>query len=810
MGSRDPQKMASDKPSIALLLNPFAWLLWILDFLVWLVYFVLIGWVLYLIRLATDQGNRGVQVKGGLWRLNQPEANPDLIAVPQEGITTAWRCFSRAAGKFATSRCMGTRQYVGTWRQEPDHKIVKKVFADTHWSTYNQFHGEALAFGRGLLALGMVPSVALNKEDFEADDRPDTMLLWENTCAEWMTALAGAFSQSMVVATSYATLGMDGVEEAVQQCECRVVMCNRAEVAKLAAEKDKVPSLTTIIYTNMHVGGHEFFGNQPLPKGHNIGFHVDDLPELINGIKVISYEQVLASGECSSEQVHEPKPDNIAVVMYTSGSTGSPKGVVITHKNITASVAALSTNFRGWGVEGGETYLAYLPAAHILELCCEISMISFGAEIGYADPRTLSSTGAGRLMPDNSVSFAPDLNYAPGAIQAFAPTCMAAVPKIWDILKKGIEQKVDSGSPIVKFLFETAFVAVSNNTWRSCPLLSLVFRKVQAMTGNRMKIGISGGGPISGDVQTFTRTVFGMPVIQGYALTETCCAGTVQSHTDGRNGVVGAPVASVEIRLVSCPECNDRNGKPYMDTDTTHFDGSACKGRGEIHIRGNSVSLGYYAKGAQREALLKKTADEFDKDGWFHTGDIGFFTPDGCIKIVDRLKNLVKLKGGEYVALEQMEAVFGTSTYANGINGGVMVYADGDMDRAVALVQANMHALKQYATANSISFTNDEDLCANASVATAITADLNKLGKGKLSPIEVLSTVHLVSGSGPMSFPGSTLSPWTPDNGFLTASNKTDRTSILHGKRMPVDGVEVCSESFEVIIAALKKSPPRR
>eukprot|EP00658_Telonema_sp_P-2_P033823 TRINITY_DN2474_c0_g6_i1.p1 TRINITY_DN2474_c0_g6~~TRINITY_DN2474_c0_g6_i1.p1 ORF type:complete len:580 (-),score=175.75 TRINITY_DN2474_c0_g6_i1:442-2181(-) len=563
------------------------------------------------------------------------------------------------------------------------------------------------------------------------------------------------------------------------------------------------------IYTDLHCGGHEFFGTATLPVGHKAPA-LEPLPAEINGIQVLSFEQVLAMGENSQEPAHEPTPKNMAVVMYTSGSTGKPKGVVISHGNIAASVGALSCNFMTWGTEGAEVYLAYLPAAHILELCCEVAMVSFGAQIGYADPRTLSSTGAGVLLPDGSVSFTPDLVHAPGAIQAFAPTAMAAVPKIWDILKKGIETKVNGGSPVVKFLFDTAFHGISNQTWRSCPLLGLVFKKVQAMTGGRMHIGISGGGPISSEVQTFIRTVFGMPLIQGYALTETCCAGTVQLSTDSRNGVVGAPVGSVELRLVDCPDCTDRNGNPYLSADTHHFDGSTCAGRGEVHIRGNSVSLGYYAKGDQREALLKKTAEEFDSDGWFHTGDIGLFTTDGCLRIVDRLKNLVKLKGGEYVALEQMEAVFGTSTFANGINGGVMVYADGDMDRGVALVQANMPALKEFADANGISYTSDEDLCANADAAAAVTADLNKAGKGKLSALEVISTVHLVSGSGPPSFPGSATSPWTPDNGFLTASNKTDRSAILHGKRKPIDGQEVCSESFEAIIGALKKFVPKR
>ena len=135
--------------------------------------------------------------------------------------------------------------------------------------------------------------------------------------------------------------------------------------------------------------------------------------------------------------------------------------------------------------------------------------------------------------------------------------------------------------------------------------------------------------------------------VQGYALTESCCAGTIQFQNDPRDGVVGPPAASVEICLASCTEVCDRDGKPYLDTDTSHY-GLPCRGRGEVLIRGHSVSSGYLKK-------IEKTQKEFDKYGYFHTGDIAIFTTDGCIKIVDRLKNLVKLKGGEYIALESME-----------------------------------------------------------------------------------------------------------------------------------------------------------
>jgi len=584
--------------------------------------------------------------------------------------------------------------------------------------------------------------------------------------------------------------------------------------------------LKAIVYTNMHQGGGECFGfDGDLGSISKTGtppelgpLDVQNVPE---GLKIISFDEVVKEGEGMADKDYDNKPDKetMAVVMYTSGSTGKPKGVVIAHKNLCAAVAGLGDNFSSWGTEGEETYIAYLPAAHILELVAEMAMLAFGAELGYADPRTIASAGACRLKADGTLQFAPDLDNAPGAIQEFKPTCMAAVPKIWDILKKGIEDNIGGGSAVVRFLFDTCFAACANAIhWRYCPLLSMLFeKKVKGMVGGRLKIGISGGGPISAEVQSFCRTVFNGPLIQGYALTETTCVGCVQMKEDNRDGVVGAPLAAAEIRLNDCKEVEDRAGKPYLSTDTHHFDGTACVGRGEVWIRGPAVSLGYYATGDQAEALNKKTTDEFSdpapnsgdhwgKD-WFHTGDIGMFTPDGSLKLVDRLKNLVKLKGGEYIAVEQMETKFATSVYVDGKNGGVMVHGDGDMDKPVALVQMNMGKLRQFAESKGISG-DDESICDNAEVTRMILDDLNRCGKeGGLARNEMLCAVGLIPGTGPMEFPGNNKSPWTPENGFLTASNKTDRNAIKNGKTKELTpGNPVTSPSFADILEPLRKT----
>jgi len=538
------------------------------------------------------------------------------------------------------------------------------------------------------------------------------------------------------------------------------------------------------------------------------------MPEgAFDGLQIKHYEEVIKLGREYKEAQEKPTRDTMAVVMYTSGSTGKPKGVLIAHKNLCASIAGMATQFGSWGEEGKEVYIAYLPAAHILELVAEIAMISFGAAIGYADPRTIASTGAGRFHKKDGkkcISFTPSLELAPGAIQEFRPTTMAAVPKIWDILKKAVETKMNESSSVVRVIFEAAYAAQKNGaSWRYCPLLNLFFTKgVGSVVGGRMKCGISGGGPLSSEVQQFCRIAFGFPLIQGYALTETTCAGCVQLTSDSEDGVVGAPISSVEIKLIDCPTVNDRFGKPYLVKDSEHYDKTKCAGRGEVLIRGPSVSMGYYAKGEQAEALIQKTTEEFsnvapnenDKDyDWFHTGDIGLFTPDGRLKLIDRKKNLVKLKGGEYIAIEQMEAVYGTSTWVDAKAGGIMVHGDGDMDKPVALLQGNMPALRKWAEENGVSG-DDDAIASNEKVVAMVLKDLLSIHTGKLAINEKLIAIAIISGTGPAEWPGDDKSTWTPENGFLTASNKTDRNAIKHGKEM--NGVN--SPSFAAILQTLR------
>jgi long-chain acyl-CoA synthetase len=249
------------------------------------------------------------------------------------------------------------------------------------------------------------------------------------------------------------------------------------------------------------------------------------------------------------------------------------------------------------------------------------------------------------------------------------------------------------------------------------------------------------------------------PVGQGYGLTETCAGLTLQDVKDDRCGIAGAPIPCVEVKMVSCPEINDKAGLPYLSSDRKDANGNPVFGRGEVWVRGANVGLGYYM-------MPEKTKEDFDEDGWFKTGDIGQFADDGSVQIVDRKKNLIKLKGGEYIAIENMEMCYNNSSFVDAATGGVCCYGDGDMDRPVAVIQLNANTVKNWMKQNGIT---DDISKVNESKALydAVLADMVKLHKeAGLGRNEKLVAIAFLS------------DPWTPENGCLTAANKLQRRAV--------------------------------
>ena len=311
----------------------------------------------------------------------------------------------------------------------------------------------------------------------------------------------------------------------------------------------------------------------------------------------------------------EPRGDDVATIIYTSGTTGVPKGVMLTHSNI-ASETVLSLRAMAVGPE--DTYLSFLPLSHVFERCAGFyTMLYAGVTIAYAE----SLDGLARDMRE------------------VHPTVILAVPRMYEKVLARATETAASGGPLKKAVFDWAYrVAVRCGTManegRAIPLLlslehalagALVYKKIAAGLGGRSKLRVSGGAPLLREVGLFFRGA-GLPIYEGFGLTETSAAISVNTYTRHRVGTVGPLLEEVEVRMA--PD-------------------------GEVLVRGPMVMKGYWQK-------PKETAEAL-QDGWLHTGDIGAFDNDGYLLITDRKKDLLVTSGGKKVAPQPIEAALKAS-----------------------------------------------------------------------------------------------------------------------------------------------------
>jgi long-chain acyl-CoA synthetase len=381
----------------------------------------------------------------------------------------------------------------------------------------------------------------------------------------------------------------------------------------------------------------------------------------------------------------------------------------------------------GHHIREGEDYMmAYLPLAHVLEFLVENTCLFWGVTLGYGSPRTLTDTSVRNCKGD---------------IKEFRPTIMTGVPAVWESIRKGVLSNVSKMSPAAQVVFNRAFATKSWLQDRGLPtgvLDSLVFNKIQEQVGGRFRFGLAGGAPISIETQKFLSVCLG-PILNGFGMTE---SGKFFNHDERRDslliiplvgmcaimtpdhftlGSVGGPVPCCEIKLVDVPDAN------YLSTNE--------KPQGEIWVRGSSVAQGYF----KQEELTKEV---FREDGWLCTGDIGEWNPDGSLNVIDRIKNLVKLSNGEYIALEKLESVYKS---ALGV-GNICVYGDSHQPRPVAIVLPIQAHLKELAKTVNVDTQGKsfEELCENQDITKAFLLELQKQAKqNNLKTPEILHAVYL-------------------------------------------------------------------
>ncbi|KAI1817566.1 AMP-binding enzyme [Poronia punctata] len=526
------------------------------------------------------------------WRF----ADKPLLSTLNPNARTFFDLFEESVREFPNSRCLGTRH----WNAEKkawDNKYV--------WKTYAEVNTRSKNFGSGVLELHR--RIGISPSNYGVG-------LWSPNRAEWQIADLGIVSQSLFSVSLYETLGPDASEFIIKHAELACVVTSLPHVPLLLALAPRLPGLKLIVCMD------------PLDAGEQAGHSKKAILEAIakqNGVQIWSMAEVEELGAKIAHPPRPPRPEDIITINYTSGTTGDPKGVVLTHANCVAGIASgLATG----QYTNNDINISYLPVAHIFGRLIDQTALAHGASIGY---------------------FHGDMLEIVDDLKLLRPTGFPSVPRLFNRFNMGIRaQTVEADGirgALSRRVIETKMANMKLPPGQAHNKHLIYDRiwtpKVRAAVGmDRCRSMVSGSAQLDPEVQKFLRAAFGNNFASGYGLTESYASTSCQSEGDFSIGNNGGPLPSTEICLESQPDLE------YFVTDQP-------RPRGELLLRGNSIFRGYYKNEAE-------TAKALDPDGWFHTGDIAEIDELGRIKIIDRKKNVLKLSQGEYISPERIENVY--------------------------------------------------------------------------------------------------------------------------------------------------------
>jgi len=416
-----------------------------------------------------------------------------------------------------------------------------------------------------------------------------------------------------------------------------------------------------------------------------------------------------------------PSPDDVACFVYTSGTTGDPKGVVLTHANIISNIKGVL----GLGMISEEDRsLSFLPWAHAMGHTCELhGLVCMGASIAICE-------GVEKIVSN---------------LAEVRPTVLFAVPRIFNKIYNGVRKQMEEKPEFVQWIFEGGLAAAKKHKRGSALAITesvkltlaerIIFSKIRRKFGGRLRLAISGAAALSHDVAEFIDAL-GIEVYEGYGLSETSPIVSVNFPGNRKLGTVGKPIAGVQVTL----------------------DESASDepGQGELIIRGPNVMRGYHARPEESAAV-------FTPDGGFKTGDLGRIDADGYISITGRIKEQYKLENGKYVAPAPIEEQLKLSPL---IANAMVCGANKPFN--VALIVADMAAVKAklYGDQPVIPGHAPETLLADGRVHEAFAAEIERL-TAEIKGYERIKKFALIADD------------FTQENGMLTPTLKLKRRNVL-------------------------------
>ncbi|XP_022757807.1 long chain acyl-CoA synthetase 1-like isoform X1 [Durio zibethinus] len=615
---------------------------------------------------------------------------------PGPDMSTAWSLFSSSVQKHPGNRMLG-------WRRIVDGKVGPYI-----WKTYNEVYDEILHIGSALRASGAEPGCRVG--------------IYGANCPQWIMAMEACSAHSLVCVPLYDTLGPGAVNFIIDHAEVDFVFVQDIKVKELLNPNCKSTQRlkAMVCFTSLT--------------------EEDSANASQMGVKTYLWNEFLHMGKENPQEISPPQPFNICTIMYTSGTSGDPKGVVLTHETIALLVYGIDLFLDQFEdkMTVDDMYLSFLPLAHILDRMIEEYFFHKGASVGYYH-------GNLKELRDDIIEL--------------KPTFLAGVPRVYDMIHEGIKKALEELSPLRKQIFYALYkyklfwMNRGHKHKYASPLADLLaFRKVKAKLGGRLRLLLSGGAPLSSEVEEFLRVTCCAFVVQGYGLTETCGACTIGFPDEMcMVGAVGSPAVYNELRL---EEVSDMGYNPLGNPP--------C---GEICVRGKTLFSEYYKN-------PELTRESF-KDGWFHTGDIGQMLPNGVVKIIDRKKNLIKLSQGEYVALEYLENVYGVTPIVDD----VWVYGNSFKSMLVAVVVLHEENAKKWAYLNGYTGSLSE-LSSLNNLQNYVLSELKSTAeKNKMRGFEFIKGVILEP------------HPFDMERDLVTATLKKKRNNLLKYYQAEIDAL---------------------
>ncbi len=566
---------------------------------------------------------------------------------------------------------------------------AQRVKVDGRWTdlTWAALGAEVREVALGLIALGR--------------ERGSAVAILSQSRGEWVRADFAAFSAGCVSVPIYPTYPSESVAYIAKDSKVETIFVEDAgQLAKSLEIAKEVPQLDSIV----------------LIQGESPGGSGPKQPRILTWaeLRVLGRAARNAQEATLTERLAGGSREEVASIVYTSGTTGHPKGVVQTHGN---HLAALHAVREVTEVHEGDVHLLFLPLAH--------SFARFESFIGIDQGLV--------------TAFAESLEKLPENLREVAPHFICSVPRVFEKVYAKVLSGVEAGPIAKKKIFYWALGVgrrVSRHLREGRPLPpglraeqaiahKLVFHKLHAALGGRLRFCFSGGAPLSRDIAEFFHAV-GILILEGYGLTETCPILAGNRLSRYRFGTVGVAFPGVDLRIAE---------------------------DGEIVARGANIAKGYFQR-------PEETAEVFKADGWFHTGDIGQIDADGFLTITDRKKDLIKTAGGSYVAPQHIENLLKRDPFVSQ----AMVYGD-RRPYPVALIALSADELEKFARNAGVGDQPARELGRNPAVVERVRQTVDAVNE-QLAPYARVKRFAVV----PTDF--------TQEGGELTPTLKVKRREV--------------------------------